>query len=55
MKGTLIGLLLVSSVLSGFQTEKSDKTALELFNGRNLEGWEIVNGGRFSPQICRAT
>jgi len=48
MKGTLIGLLLVSSALSGFQTEKSDKTAIELFNGRNLEGWEIVNGGRFS-------
>lgn len=42
MKKTQVGLLVLSLVLASCTIEKSDFTPL--FNGKNLDGWELKNG-----------
>jgi len=50
MKRVALGLLLSCSVLSGYQSARTGNAEIELFNGNNLDGWEIVNDGQFSVE-----
>ena len=50
MRPVALSILLGCSVLSAYQSTGRDDAAKELFNRSNLDGWEIVNGGRFSVE-----
>ena len=50
MRIALLGVLLGCILLSAGQLTHAANSAIQLFNGRNLDGWEIVNGGQFSVE-----
>ena len=43
-------VLLGCIVLSSFQSVSTGQSPISLFNGSNLNGWEIVNNGQFSVE-----
>jgi len=43
-------VLLGCIVLSSFQSVSTGQSPIRLFNGSNLDGWEIVNNGQFSVE-----
>ncbi len=50
MRMTTLSVLLGCILLSYGQLTQAANQATPLFNGRNLDGWEIVNDGQFSVE-----
>jgi len=50
MRHVILGVLVGCSVLSSCESTSAGNAAIELFNGHNLDGWDIVNDGTFSVE-----
>lgn len=50
MRRVVLGILLGCCVLSSCESTSAGNAAIELFNGHNLDGWDIVNDGTFSVE-----